>query len=1469
MVDSASQPPFGVIALFSDRIIGWINEPSSDQELIVSGLAVPVSGLSLGHSALLAGDDPRQGSVFDEPLNVRTSPGNLAKVVLRSSSSDAAHQLREIVQEGAHRGAIERVSPAHVKGWLRKVGVPDPVDIELWANGKLLAGPIQANHYRGDLAAKMDGPGAFGFEFEDICLPAGAVVLAVREVAGEKDLLKARAHIERNLAYTCDVSVINRSRIMGWVAYQGWQSVTLALRIGDHDLDGTFPANKVQPGVSALSFGPYGFEIVLPTDMPQGEHVTIIDVERDVPIVHLPLPPAAEEIATLLPLNTPAASMAAASDPIIRLERMREGKLQGWAVSRLDPSAIFDVAIFINDVEFCRVRNDLPRPDLQRGKLSTGLGGFTVKIPLALRAKSALQIVAEALGGVRSPVFNMPQEGVHVPARAQTLRLRRRPVAVVIPVYNALDDLKACMESLLKYTPSLVPILLIDDGSENPELTRYLSEAAKLPNVRVIVHEKNKGYTATVNDGVAAAPGHDVVLLNSDARVTARWLYSMRDLAYSSDTVGTVTALSDNAGAFSAPEIGVQNPLPHNISEEDLARLVRRHSSGVAPEVPTGSGFCFYLRRDALDDVGAFDVEAFPAGYGEENDFSMRCGARGWLHLIDGSTYVYHERSKSFGDRRAGLVAHGRAIVDQRYPTYGRLIPQFRTSTSMRLVRYDVRKAFAAAERGERVLPRALYVYSTRSGGTPQTNEDLMQGLEEVFETWTLRCDCETLFLARYEKGKETLVCDQTLTEPVEPMTHRSREYDEIVKQWLVEFDFEIMHVRHLAWHSLGLLQTAKEAGLQVFYSFHDYYALCPTVKLLNGENKFCGGVCGTGDECTAELWAGVKFPPLRDQWLYSWRENFTEALRHCDGYFTTSPSAKALITSNLPGLDLGAMHVIEHGRSLTWGNAAAVPRSHCQPIRIAVPGGIDIAKGAFLLKEMAEADVERRFEFHVIGKCALSDLPPNVKVHGKYERSKINELLAKVQPSAGLVLSIWNETYCHVLTELWASGIPAVVLDYATVADRVRASGAGWVLPQADGATLVQQLWALLSDKGEWTQKVDAARVWQQSWGTANNIENMALAYLAAYDSALRNNRAVQVIESDAASPGGSGAIMTICPGGLRAAPPSTHIRVWERTINKYGRHNKYRRATPQDLLSIAHLNIPCRAVIQRNAVPMFMVDEFVRQAKRERIRYVFEIDDDLLNVPADKDADGTYRMYASHLEKLVAGAAGLIVSTPALEQQLGRLNSNIRVMPNKLSYRIWGEKVARSVDDYGSINVLYFGNRTHDTDLTLLIAAFSQAYAINDRLRLKVVGGFSRTPEFNVPWFESVAIPADARNYPEFVAWLKQTAADCAFGAAPLVKGEFNAFKSGLKLLELSALGLDGVYSDTPVYRELVEAGAPGTLCADDPRPWRDAILARAADLEGTRAVGEAARQWVLAEGMLNEVDAAEYDQTLLEWL
>ncbi|MEH7830384.1 glycoside hydrolase family 99-like domain-containing protein [Gemmobacter denitrificans] len=262
------------------------------------------------------------------------------------------------------------------------------------------------------------------------------------------------------------------------------------------------------------------------------------------------------------------------------------------------------------------------------------------------------------------------------PTAARRIGLPPARTTVIVPVYNAPDEVRDCLTSVLKHTDlARDRLLVIDDGSPDPAVAPMLAEFEGRPGVTILKNSPNIGYTKTINRGIREAGEDDVVLLNSDTVVTPRWLEGLRSAAYCRPKVGTVTAMSDNAGAFSFPTFNEYCPRPAHLTHEDYALLLTQATRGcVPPEVPTGSGFCFYIRRAMMAECGLFDEEGFPRGYGEENDFCMRGFKAGWVNLISPWSFVYHVRTASFKGEKTALVKAGVDVVTKRYPDYAALV---------------------------------------------------------------------------------------------------------------------------------------------------------------------------------------------------------------------------------------------------------------------------------------------------------------------------------------------------------------------------------------------------------------------------------------------------------------------------------------------------------------------------------------------------------------------------------------------------------------------------------------------------------------------------------------------------------------------------------------------------------------------------------------------------------------------------
>ena len=251
-------------------------------------------------------------------------------------------------------------------------------------------------------------------------------------------------------------------------------------------------------------------------------------------------------------------------------------------------------------------------------------------------------------------------------------------VDVIVPVYRGLDPTRRCIQSLLSATQATpYELVLVNDCSPEPELEDYLASLGRLPHVTLLENKHNFGFAASVNLGMSLHPERDVVLLNSDTEVTNDWLDRLRACALSRREIGTLTPFSNNATICSYPDFCRDNDLPNGVGLSDLDRIFRRVHAGKVVAIPTAVGFCMYIKRACLDQVGLFDAERFGKGYGEENDFSMRAAKKGWLNVLCADTFVFHQGGASFQAAKTGLQSSAGEMLRALHPDYEEKVHRF------------------------------------------------------------------------------------------------------------------------------------------------------------------------------------------------------------------------------------------------------------------------------------------------------------------------------------------------------------------------------------------------------------------------------------------------------------------------------------------------------------------------------------------------------------------------------------------------------------------------------------------------------------------------------------------------------------------------------------------------------------------------------------------------------------------------
>ena len=295
-----------------------------------------------------------------------------------------------------------------------------------------------------------------------------------------------------------------------------------------------------------------------------------------------------------------------------------------------------------------------------------------------------------------------PQSADYLALQARLPLQRETHIEIVLPVYGGLAVLQRCVASVLA-AANRAPwhLTVIDDASPQPEVGPWLRELARAhpEQITVLTNARNLGFVGTVNLGMRLAGRRDVVLLNSDTEVAGDWLDRLSHAAYGTPRAGSVTPFSNNATICSYPLFCEDNRLPAGHTAASLDRLFAQANAGRSLAIPTGVGFCMYIRRECLDEVGEFDVQTFGAGYGEENDFCVRATAMGWVHLHALDVFVFHAGAASFNESRHSLQQSALAAIRRLHPHYEDMVRDFVQRDPARPYREAVSALIAAQAR--------------------------------------------------------------------------------------------------------------------------------------------------------------------------------------------------------------------------------------------------------------------------------------------------------------------------------------------------------------------------------------------------------------------------------------------------------------------------------------------------------------------------------------------------------------------------------------------------------------------------------------------------------------------------------------------------------------------------------------------------------------------------------------------------
>ncbi|KMO11781.1 glycosyltransferase [Methylobacterium platani] len=631
------------------------------------------------------------------------------------------------------------------------------------------------------------------------------------------------------------------------------------------------------------------------------------------------------------------------------------------------------------------------------------------------------------------------------------------PACAIVPVYNGLSDLEACLASLLpQLAPGRLRALVIDDASPDAAVTRYLDglAAAAHPGLTVLRNRENLGFIGTVNGGLALLePGEDCILVNADTVLAPRALEKLARACHGRPGIASATPLSNNATILGFPGMPeAQGPLL-GLSPAAIDAALE----AAAPQpvtIPTGIGFCLYLNRQALDEVGALSPE-WGRGYCEEVDWCLKARDLGWIHVAATDTYVEHEGSVSFGrSERLAILERNHARLVALYPEYQDEVDAFIAADPLRPLRHAVLTGLVA----ERVRRLTLHVGHGLGGGATRY-VDQVSGLARAkdHEIGHLAPAGTRLALALDGAGARLTLRPEELFGLFEALEERGVAVD--------------LHLNARFGYDAAFLDRLLSGRWPYAVTLHDFQWYCPKVHLVDGRDVYCeeppADVCR---HCTVR---GVAYDygdqnVLMGGGLDGWLATNERILRGARRLVAPSCDTAERYARRL---GLTGIAVVPHPEAMASTGSARPYRPRTGAVRVALVGGIGSHKGFELVVALAErAARERRpIAFTVIGRVAdprrIEGLG-NLTVTGAYEPEDLPRLLADADPDYVFLSSVWPETYSYVLSEVWAAGYPVIALDTGAPAERIRARGGGLLLPFTRDTALL--LDALVAARGE-----------------------------------------------------------------------------------------------------------------------------------------------------------------------------------------------------------------------------------------------------------------------------------------------------------------------------------------------------------------------------------------------------------------
>ena len=243
-------------------------------------------------------------------------------------------------------------------------------------------------------------------------------------------------------------------------------------------------------------------------------------------------------------------------------------------------------------------------------------------------------------------------------------------VTLIIPTRNGLSLLRQCINSIISKTTYVnYEILIVDNGSNEPETLAYLQTLAQDIRYTILRDDGPFNYSALNNKAVKIAKGDVIALINNDIEViSSEWLSEMVSHALRPDigAVGARLWFSDNTLQHAGVVLGCHGLAGHahkNLSRKDTgyfnrADMIQSYSAVTAA--------CLVIQKSIFLEVGGLNETDLCVAFNDV-DLCAKLIRAGYQNIWTPYADLYHHESATRGPDDANQATLKRTAKEASY----------------------------------------------------------------------------------------------------------------------------------------------------------------------------------------------------------------------------------------------------------------------------------------------------------------------------------------------------------------------------------------------------------------------------------------------------------------------------------------------------------------------------------------------------------------------------------------------------------------------------------------------------------------------------------------------------------------------------------------------------------------------------------------------------------------------------------